>query len=228
MLLTLCRPKSKLSVMEWATCGMRMRFVVLAGLALYLFPTTLHPATAITAEQAEALPQVIEDSTIFYNEELGYRFELPYGFVDAHTFEEIRNHDKQPGESVVYNYARKRMDGSFEQVRIAHMPGMAHKGWLDKRNMNALKQHLPKGTRNYRRTFDWYGLRLPGLHQVAPFEEGDMSISLTAVPLARQAIMVLVAVPGSTDVESRPLLEKILSSVQGETNWELPKKSSND
>jgi len=130
------------------------------------------------------------------NAELGYSLTLPDGFTD---FPEARS---QKDVVVSANGAMvlllTRMHGSLPREAMR-------------------QEEVPPNTQVV--SFKWKGFDVSGLKTLTSQEGKPVFVLLAQVPLRREAVQLSVAGPADQGARGQAIMEAILASLEGETNW---------
>jgi hypothetical protein len=150
------------------------------------------------------LPLVLSLVQFAASEELGYRFNLPEGFV---AFPEARSQRNVvdcwtetapalPGGALVL--CVQRMRGTIGQERMK--PG-----------------DVPPASQLV--TFKWKNFDLDGVRTDTAQGGSPMTVFAAQVPLRREAVQLIVAGPRDQSARAQAILASTLVTLEGETNW---------
>jgi len=138
------------------------------------------------------------------NAELGYRLTLPDGFTD---FPEARSQKDVVG---AWTEATPVSANGAMVLLLARMHGS-----LPREAMR--QEEVPPNTQVV--SFKWKGFDVSGLKTLTSQEGKPVFVLLAQVPLRREAVQLSVAGPADQGARGQAIMEAILASLEGETNW---------
>jgi hypothetical protein len=141
-------------------------------------------------------------ATRIEDKELGFSFDLPDGYEPFLV--------KPEG----YRHAFLRKVGN-EPNRVLLVKLLA--GTLPRQRLKP--EEMPAGRSVSITSFDWRGLQVDGLRVPEKLAGKDYLTFNVQIPLRRQAIQLMFGLPAESESEIRPLVEQVLSTLEGETNW---------
>lgn len=163
---------------------------------------------SLTKEEATEIPNLFEDSQVLYDEEIGYRIEIPPGF------------EVPPIENPAFKYTYTKLNEGEPNPMVL---GLQHLGGRIGRNFSfdddAFRSRLPPGTELKAFTVQWDDKKLPAAQIKMLTVNGPVTSYVVQVPLAREAIQINFGGLNGHDEATRLLFEKILSSLHGKSNW---------
>jgi len=138
------------------------------------------------------------------NAELGYSLTLPDGFTD---FPEARSQKDVVG---AWTEATPVSANGAMVLLLARMHGS-----LPREAMR--QEEVPPNTQVV--SFKWKGFDVSGLKTLTSQEGKPVFVLLAQVPLRREAVQLSVAGPADQGARGQAIMESILASLEGETNW---------
>ena len=138
------------------------------------------------------------------NAELGYSLTLPDGFTD---FPEARS--QKDGVDAWTEATPVSANGAMVLL-VARMHGS-----LPREAMR--QEEVPPNTQVV--SFKWKGFDVSGLKTLTSQEGKPVFVLLAQVPLRREAVQLSVAGPADQGARGQAIMEAILASLEGETNW---------
>ena len=138
------------------------------------------------------------------NAELGYSLTLPDGFTD---FPEARSQKDVVG---AWTEATPVSANGAMVLLLARMHGS-----LPREAMR--QEEVPPNTQVV--SFKWKGFDVSGLKTLTSQEGKPVFVLLAQVPLRREAVQLSVAGPADQGARGQAIMEAILASLEGETNW---------
>jgi hypothetical protein len=205
-----------------AIAGLLLNAGILApvfGVDLPIFWGVAGRSNPVTLVQLNSHPQVFENSQTVIDPKFGFRFELPVGF--------IKNPNHAPASRTIHSFV---LASKNEPVKITvaidrlreTLPPRKDKPSVD--DIEKFKKEIHKSSpyavlAGIEQTH-WKSLTLD-LFLVETPEKGDMvSAWCVNVPLAKEAIMINVAGLKGAENQYRNVLDYILKSLQGDSNWD--------
>jgi hypothetical protein len=190
----------------------------LNGIFLHLFVATFlvgaHArTTGYTVEQMRVMPRVIPGSREVLNEALGFRLEVPDGFLD--------NEQPQPSQVL---YAFVHADGNEVDlcINIERLGGRVVRGPAEPEFYEGMRRWMPPDAQVDQAVVLWKTHQLDAFRMQFSTKGRLVCVWGVQVPLAREAIQVLVCGRPDASEECRRLLEQLLMGLQGISNWDPP------
>src|SRR5216117_1478831 len=138
------------------------------------------------------------------NTELGYSLALPEGFTD---FPEAR---AQKDVVDAWSETAPASANGALVLLVARMHGVLPREAMRQEDVPANTQVV---------SFKWKGFDVSGLKTQASQEGKPVFVLLAQVPLRREAVQLSVAGPADQGARGQAIMEAILASLEGETNW---------
>ncbi len=164
----------------------------------------------LTREEVEGLDQEIEGSMILFDEPLGYRMEIPPGFQQI----------EEPAEGMMYAFALPLEDEDEVMViSIAHMDVEVPKDRDPKALLNFVTESAGEGAEVRPYDVTWDGTKLDGVEQTVEIDGMVIKTYIVVIPIAEEAIQLVVSAPESYTKAARTLLNQMMTTLYGTTNW---------
>ena len=196
-----------------AGAGLGLNSLLLLGL-ITLVPVVGSVQNAgYTVEQMRAMPRVIPGSRMILNEDLGFRVEIPGGFMD--------NRAPQPPR-MLYSFLHADANGVDLCVSIERLGGRVAKGPLGPEFYEGLRRSVPPDAQIEQAAVFWRTHQLDAFRVQYSMGGRVLSAWTVQVPLAREAIQIGVGGRPEASEESRKLLEQLLTGLEGISNWDSP------
>jgi len=199
-----------------ALTGLGIWFLLFALAALAL--PTLSRARRLAAAQrpASLLPvRHIATATSQRDTELGFAFDLPEGFQPLPTAS-IPKVSK-------YAYIKPCNDGSKLILFVQPLGGTISREHIKVEDVRRSAERLvPPGApvpSITMTTFSWRGIQLDGIVSASKIKNVDLLSFTVQIPLRKQAVQLEATGVALPDRQVRELLDQMLSSFDGETNW---------
>ncbi len=143
----------------------------------------------------------------------GFTLTLPDGFSDFPQGHSMPN--------AIYSYARYSSEGRPGIIiGIERMNGViGQESILDEQGLAKIKSMLPEGAEVKNYPAQWQGFKVEGIETVMSMQGVSMMERAVQIPLRREAIQIAVIGPGDASGEVSLVMEQILSSLKGETDW---------
>src|SRR6266704_3044059 len=138
------------------------------------------------------------------NAELGYSLALPEGFTE---FLEAR---AQKDVVDAWSEATPASANGALVLLVARMHGVLPREAMRQEDVPANTQVV---------SFKWKGFDVSGLKTLTSQEGKPVFVLLAQVPLRREAVQLSVAGPADQGARGQAIMEAILASLEGETNW---------
>lgn len=136
--------------------------------------------------------------------DIGFSFDLPDGY------QAFAPSAKPPEYSQAFI---KPQDASMAWVLLVK----PMKGTLGSEPLRA--EELPAGHNASLHPFSWRGLRIDSIRLGEKMEGADYVTFNVQIPLRKQAVQLGFGGPANEEVQLRALVEQVLSTLEGETNW---------
>jgi len=149
------------------------------------------------------------------DEQFGFRINIPDDFQD---FPQGKNRS-----AVLYSFLRRSPTGDKNiNIFIARMNGTINQEPLPNDGLDALRQQLPQGSEANIIRRKWKGYTVEGIETIVPAERIKIITRAIQIPLQKEAIQIEVGAPqtADTDAETSKILDQLLASLQGESNWD--------
>jgi hypothetical protein len=199
-----------------ALCGVRrygrkqLLFPAITGLCLWLalfglaIPPYLRVRKMVSLGKPTPLIPVKHSpaATRIEDKEVGFSFDLPDAYEPflvkpqgyRHAF--LRKVENEPNRVLLV----KLLAGTLPRQRLK-------------------PEEMPAGRSVSLTSFDWRGVQVDGLRLPEKLDEKDYLTFNVQIPLRRQAIQLMFGLPAESESEIRPIVEQVLSTLEGETNW---------
>ena len=138
------------------------------------------------------------------NAELGYSLTLPEGFTD---FPEARSQKDVVGS---WSEATPLSANGGVVLLVVRMHGVLPREALRQEDVPANTQVV---------SFKWKGFDVGGLKTETTQAGQPVFVLVAQVPLRREAVQLSVAGPGDQAARGQAIMEAMLTSLEGETNW---------
>jgi len=157
--------------------------------------------------EMEAMPEVIPGSHKVLDEAIGFRLEIPGGFV--------ANTESLP-PNTMYSFMRTDADGRNFVVNVNRLGGRMS-GPMTAQDISDMQAALPAGSELQRGVLPWKTHTLEAFAMQVPVNDLIACSHFVQVPLNREAIQIAVGAPAQLTSECRHLLALLLTSLQGLT-----------
>ena len=166
-----------------------------------------------TREEMRAMPQVIPGSHVILNEDIGFRFEVPGEFT--------RNRAPQP-RWVLCSLIRSDPKGTMQCIDIVRLGGRIDRVAPGPDYHDSLRRRLPPEAQLEPTRVSWKTHELAVFRMRHPMGRLDWCTWGVQVPLAREAVQVMVSGQPQSGEECQQVLAQLLTGLEGISNWDLP------
>ncbi len=199
-----------------AAAGVGINGLLLLGFVI-LIPVLARVAflrnAGYTLEQMQAMPRVIPGSREILDEAIGFRMEIPRGFVD--------NPAPLPPH-MLYSFLQADANGPRLCVNVERLGGHIAKGPLTPEFYAGLRHNIPPDAQIEQTVVSWKTHQLDAIRTQYSMGGRLICAWCVQVPLAREAIQLAVGGPADAREEYRRLLDQLLTGIVGISNWDPP------
>ena len=214
--LVACLRQGRKGLAGLAAAGLGINGVLLLGFVI-LIPAlgrVAHKRNAgYTLAQMQAMPRVIPGSREILNEAIGFRMEIPRGFLD--------NPAPAPPH-VLYSFLYADPNGSRLCVNVERLGGHIAKGPLTPEFYAGLRHNIPPDAKIEQAVVSWKTHQLDAIRMQYSMGGRLICTWCVQVPLAREAIQIGVGGLADASEEYRRLLDQLLTGLAGISNWDPP------
>jgi hypothetical protein len=166
-----------------------------------------------TRQEMRAMPQVIPGSHVMLNEDIGFRIEVPPEFAN--------NREPRPPR-VLYSLLRPDPKGTSLCIDIMRLGERIDRVSSRAEYYDSLHRRLPPEAQFELAQVSWKTHELAVFQVRSPMGRFDWCVWGVQVPLAREAIQVMVSGQPQSGEECQEVLAQLLTGLEGISNWDLP------
>ena len=200
-------------ILGYACGGIVTNLLIIVG-CISLFFATKRVAEVFNGSYSKdemiEMPRVISDSQVVINEEIGFRIEIPSGFVENPLPQQPR---------VLYSFVRVYEDNCNIAINIERLGGRIGKETPSPEELKAIREHLPPDSAVGQALLSWDKYEVVAL--VSQFTMNGLKLCSRSVqiPLSREAIQINVAGFEELSSECQSVMDQVLESLKGKSNW---------
>ncbi|MCP4612765.1 MAG: hypothetical protein GY845_29060 [Planctomycetes bacterium] len=207
-------------ILSYACGGIAINLLILASF-IFLFFGLKRVAKVFNAgyslDEMQAMPEVITNSQVITNEEIGFRIEIPKDF--------IVNPQTQP-PNVLYSFVNTFDDANTIVIKIDRLGGTIAKQGLTPEDLTVIRGQFHPGSVVEHTLLKWDRYELDVFTNRFTMNDLRLYMCSVQVPLSREAIQINVAGLEEMSDECNLGLNQLLDSLKGKSNW-LSQNSSN-
>jgi hypothetical protein len=219
MALAAVRKQGRKGILGHAVTGAVLNGVLITS-AIFLIPALKRTPEinipAYSEAQLRSMPNIIENSTKVIDTFIGFRLEIPKGFESNPSGSNVHN--------VLYSYVKFQPGGSANiSINIGRLGGTISKEPTSPRDIEKMRKKLPKASTIEVVQKSWQGYPVEAFISRIPLGGTTLTTWSVQIPLAREAIQIHIAGPTETKEECQSILDQLLSSLKGKSNWDYLK-----
>jgi hypothetical protein len=197
-----------LGIRKYGTAKILIPALVGIGINLFLIVMGALPIVIYMANRAHLQPVVHSASAhLLKDDHLHFSIDIPDGF---------REYPEGKRAPTIEHVYVKGVVGGGEALTVINIERM---DGLIPRNRPLAREQMPPGFKGELTTRNWRGLKVDTI--VAPVDQSgaNMIVYTMQIPLRPAAIQLNVGGPASKQTEIDQLVDTLLASLDGDTNW---------
>jgi hypothetical protein len=196
-------------ILVFAVFGLLINGLLIAGTVQKARVNSTRPRVPpYTLAQMNNMLPVLENSLAIVDEDFGFRFELPAGFVE--------NPQGKAMPNVIHAFILRSTNGN-RVVVINRLGSLLEPGIPPSVLMEKQEEQLPPGSRVEAFSANWGAYEIPGVKVLLQGEQRVLEVQL---PLATEAVQLNIGGPETLKDDMHGLLNDILRSFRARSSWE--------
>jgi hypothetical protein len=196
-------------ILVFAVSGLLINGLLIAATARRAQVNRTRPRVPpYTLAQMNNMLPVLENSLAIVDEDFGFRFELPAGFVE--------NPQGKAMPNVIHAFILRSTNGN-RVVVINRLGSLLEPGTSPGVLVEKQEEQLPPGSRVEAFSASWGAYEIPG---VMVLLQGEQRVLEVQLPLATEAVQLNIAGPETLKDDMHGLLNDILRSFRSRSSWE--------